>query len=82
MEVIRLAAVLLDKGNVNLLSDVGVAARLGEAALQCAALNAEINLRGIKDEAFNAERRAVLEPMLKEGASLSDAVWEKVKERM
>jgi formiminotetrahydrofolate cyclodeaminase len=82
LEVIRQAAVLLEKGNVNLLSDVGVAARLGEAALQCAALNVEINLRGIKDEEFNAERRALLGPMLKEGASLANAIWGKVQERM
>lgn len=82
MEVIRQAAVLLEKGNVNLLSDVGVAARLGEAALRCAALNVEINLRGIKDEAFNAERRAALEPMVKEASSLAAAVWDEVEKRM
>lgn len=82
MQVIRQAAVLLEKGNVNLLSDVGVSARLGEAALQCAALNVEINLRGIKDEAFNAQRRAILEPVLKEAASLSNTIWDKVQEGM
>ncbi len=38
--------------NPNLLSDVGVSAELSFAALRCAWLNVEVNLAGIKDEAY------------------------------
>jgi len=43
--------------NPNLLSDVAVAAELSFAALRCAWLNVEVNLAGIKDEAYVSETR-------------------------
>jgi len=43
---------LAEKGNPNLISDVGVSAILLAAALRSARLNVEINLRELKDEAL------------------------------
>jgi formiminotetrahydrofolate cyclodeaminase len=48
-EAISLCEPLLEKGNVNLISDVGVAAELIAGGFASAVLNVEINLSGIKD---------------------------------
>ena len=59
LEVIRKCAELLpianlaaEKGNVNVVSDAGVAALMLGAAAQSAALNVNINLMGIRDRAW------------------------------
>jgi formiminotetrahydrofolate cyclodeaminase len=49
--VIELAAALPGRSNRNVLSDVGVAASLAGAALESAAINVEVNLGSIRDEA-------------------------------
>jgi len=78
-EILKLSQRLVDIGNTNLISDVGVAVILAEAALQGAALNVEINLAGLKDEDFVKEKRGVLEPLLRESPVIKDEVLEKVK---
>jgi formiminotetrahydrofolate cyclodeaminase len=80
--VLEVAAELVEKGNPNLITDVGVAAKFGVAALECAALNVEINLAYIKDEAYNASVRAEMAPMLSKGPALGEDVWAKVNTRM
>lgn len=49
-EGIKLCPPLVKKGNVNLISDVAVAAILLEAAFHCAYFNVEINLKSIADK--------------------------------
>jgi len=49
-EGIRLCPPLITKGNVNLISDVAVAAILLESAFSCAYFNVEINLKSLKDK--------------------------------
>lgn len=81
-EVLQLSSSLVDKGNVYLISDVGVAVRLAEAALHCAALNVEINLAYIEDEDYNAAKRTALEPLMMRAATIREEVWGKVKQKM
>ncbi len=50
--VLELTRELVDIANPNLISDVGVAAFLADAAFQCAKLNVEINLAAIKNTAI------------------------------
>lgn len=50
--VLELTWELVEIANPNLISDVGVAGFLAEAALQCAKLNVEINLAAIKNQSF------------------------------
>lgn len=50
-EVARLAAQLPGRSNPNVLSDVGVAAECAAAAIEAAALNVEINIGSLADEA-------------------------------
>jgi methenyltetrahydrofolate cyclohydrolase len=53
-EVAKLAAELPGRSNPNVLSDVAVAATTAAAALEAAAVNVEINLSGLRDEAVRA----------------------------
>jgi len=80
--VLEVAAELVEKGNPNLITDVGVAAKFGVAALECAALNVEINLAYIKDDAYNESVRDEMAPMLATGPGLGADVWAKVNERL
>jgi formiminotetrahydrofolate cyclodeaminase len=80
--VLKVAEALVDKGNPNLITDVGVAARFAAAALECAVLNLEINLVYIKDQEYVAARRKEMAPLLHEGARLGAEVWTKVSERL
>jgi methenyltetrahydrofolate cyclohydrolase len=57
--VIELAAALPDRCNPNVLSDVGVAASLAVAALESAAINVEVNLKGVPDLARHLDRLAL-----------------------
>ena len=78
-KVLALNHELVDKGNPNLISDVGVAVVLALAALECAALNVEINLASIKDEGFNARARAQMAPLRAEAPGIEREVWGKVE---
>ena len=71
---------LADKCNPNLISDVGVGAQLGSAALAAAQLNVEVNLAFIKDEDYNADKRGRLEQLMTDSASAAGTAIEKVKE--
>lgn len=81
-QILKLSQRLVDIGNVNLVSDVGVAVILAEAALQGVALNVEINLVSLKDENLVKEKRAILEPLLRESLIIKDEVVNKVKDKM
>ncbi|MEK7290137.1 MAG: cyclodeaminase/cyclohydrolase family protein [Planctomycetota bacterium] len=67
LHVLELTRELVDIANPNLISDVGVAAILADAAFQCAKLNVEINLATVKNltivekvrnDVINAEKKA------------------------
>jgi formiminotetrahydrofolate cyclodeaminase len=73
-EVARLSLPAAEKGNVNAVSDAGVAVLLADAAAQSAALNVKINLAWILDEDFKRETWARVEAALAETARLRDVV--------
>ncbi len=81
-EILKLSRRLVDIGNVNLISDVGIAVILAEAALQGAVLNVEINLVSLKDGNFVKEKREVLESLLRESPLIKDEVLKKVKDKI
>jgi len=80
--VLEVAKALVEKGNPNLITDVGVAAKFAAAAMECAALNVEINLTYIKDESYNAGCRAEMEPLLAAGKRTAEEVWGRVQQTM
>ncbi|RUM53545.1 MAG: methenyltetrahydrofolate cyclohydrolase [Methylococcus sp.] len=59
-EVIALSRTAAEKGNLNVISDAGVAVMAGYAALKSAALNVTINIGGIRDPEFVDSRRQQL----------------------
>lgn len=73
-EVSRLSRRAAEMGNVNAVSDAGVAAVLADAAAQSAALNVKINLGWIADEAFKRDAWSRIEKVLAETAALRDGV--------
>jgi len=50
LDILSLSKEVAEKGNINVVSDAGVAALMAEAALDSAILNVKINLKMIKDE--------------------------------
>jgi formiminotetrahydrofolate cyclodeaminase len=77
--VLELAVPIGEKGNTNVISDVGVAVALAEAGFQCAVLNVEVNLAGVNDEEYNRGMRAEVAAMLSQAQILRDNVWQAVE---
>ncbi len=78
-KVIDLALVTAEKGNVNVVSDAGVAVLSAFAGLRSAALNVWVNAKGLEDRAFADARLAELESLLGEAGALNERVFEIVK---
>lgn len=78
-KILKLNEPLVDKGNPNLISDVGVAVLIAESALRSAVLNVEINLSYIKDNDFCTEVRNKLKPLIEESCKLNEKIYQKVK---
>ena len=81
-EVMKLAKRAAEKGNVNVVSDAGVAVLAVCAALKSAALNVYVNTAAIKDQAFNAQKLAELDNVLADADSFTDGVYELVKSKL
>ena len=61
-EALKLAESILKKSNINLLSDIGVAAELLAAAYNSALFNVHINLKSIKDKEFTSHIIEAMNP--------------------
>jgi formiminotetrahydrofolate cyclodeaminase len=80
LEILRTLKRLVDIGNKNLISDVGVSAIMALAAAEAAAMNVKINLKYIKDDAFNAEKHEKIDKGLEEAKEIEKEVKAKVWE--
>jgi formiminotetrahydrofolate cyclodeaminase len=74
--VAQLSLTAAEIGNVNAVSDAGVAVLLAEAAAQSGALNVKINLGWIEDKGFTASAWARIETILAETARLRKEVMD------
>lgn len=81
-EVIRLSAIAADKGNLNVISDAGVAVLAANAGLRSAALNVFINAKAIKDRDFAEKQIAEVNALLSEAAQTTEAVYETVRNKI
>jgi glutamate formiminotransferase/formiminotetrahydrofolate cyclodeaminase len=70
VEVMKLLPAVAEKGNVNSISDAGVANLMAKAALEGASLNVRINLPGISDKEFAKELKNKMGELLKQGTGL------------
>ena len=77
--LVDIAGELVESGNRNVVSDVGVASAAAHAALQAAVLNIEINLRQITDPQVGMDLRAEVAAAT-EYIERADAVTERVRE--
>lgn len=75
-ETLEQLPVLLEKGNPNLVSDVGVAAKLALAGAHCAWLNVEINLAALTDRQFAEQVRSEMATKLQAAEDVTQQLWE------
>jgi len=78
-EVIALSKEAADKGNVNVISDAGVAVLAANAGLRSCALNVYINAKGIKDRDFAEAQLAEINALVAKAAAETEAVYEVVR---
>lgn len=81
-DVIDLAAIASDKGNLNVISDVGVAVLAGYAALRSAALNVFTNARMISDKTFAEARLKELNKLLAGAEEATEKAYNVVKGKL
>ena len=81
-DVIELCRPVAEKGNLNVISDAGVAVLAAHAALRSAALNVYINIGGIRDIDFVNDRREKLEFVLSGAGIATETVYELVKSKL
>ena len=78
----KIASDIAQKGNVNLITDVGCGAELLKATFNSGVFNARINLKGIKDAPFVNNGDSELKKLQKEIDGLHLKTIDKVNERM
>lgn len=81
-EAIELSREAAEKGNLNVISDAGVAVMAAYGALKSAALNVYINVGSIKNKKFADSRMADLEAILEGAGVATDEVYQLVKSKL
>ncbi len=81
-EAIRLSRIAAEKGNLDVISDAGVAAMAGYSALKSAALNVYINAGSIKDKAFADAKLQALEAIINGADVEAEKTYQIVKEKL
>ena len=81
-EVIRLAAAAAENGNLNVISDAGVAVLSANAGLRSAALNVFINAKAIKNRDFAEKQLAEVNALLAQAAETTESVYQTVRTKI
>ncbi len=81
-EVIDLAAIASEKGNLNVISDAGVGVLAGYAALRSAALNVFTNARMITDKTFAEAKLKELNELLAGAEGATERAYGVVKNKV
>ncbi len=81
-EVIRVAAAVAEKGNLNVISDAGVAVLSANAGLRSAALNVFVNAKAIKDRDFAEKQIAEVNALLAQAAETTESVYQTVRTKI
>jgi len=82
LDILSLSQEVAEKGNINVVSDAGVAVLMAEAALESAVLNVKINLRMIKDEKVRTELFSSLKEILLKEKGQKEKVLGIVEEKI
>ena len=81
-DVITLSREAAEKGNLQVISDAGVAVAAAEAGLKSAALNVWINVPSIEDKTFADAARNEIDALIDAGGEDSAAVYALVKSKL
>jgi glutamate formiminotransferase/formiminotetrahydrofolate cyclodeaminase len=82
LDILSLSKEVAEKGNINVVSDAGVAALMAEAALESAILNVKINLKMIKDEKTKEELSSSIQELLLKEKGQKEKVLEIVEQKI
>lgn len=75
IQIMQHLPIIAEKGNVNSVSDAGVANLMAKSAIEGASMNVRINLGSLKDKAFADDLRSKMNAVLQE----SNKLFEKTK---
>lgn len=81
-EVIKLSMRAAEVGNRNVISDAGVGALAAQAALRSAALNVDINVPSLQDQAFAKACRDEMDALLASAVPLAEQAIALVKSKL
>ena len=76
-EVIQMAEKLVDRGNPNSVSDVGVAAEIALAGVRGGCMNVLINLNNMDDQEYCSKKKTVVKTLIKKAELLHQTVFKK-----
>lgn len=82
LAAMELALVVAQKGNVNSISDAGVAGLMAQAAIEGAGYNVRINLGSLTDQAFVEKMRQESSEIRAKGAMLAEKIRTTVEEKL
>jgi len=82
LDILSLSKEVAEKGNINVVSDAGVAALMAEAALDSAILNVKINLKMIKDEKIKEALSSSIKELLFKEKGHKEKVLEIVEKKI
>jgi glutamate formiminotransferase/formiminotetrahydrofolate cyclodeaminase len=82
LEVLKLSRIVVEKGNVNTLSDAGASALMAKSGLEGALLNVKINLKSIEDQIFASELKNKSEFILSESQKLKQEIDTLLQEKL
>lgn len=82
LDVLSLAKVVAEKGNVNSISDAGVSALMAKASLDGAILNVRINLSGLGDADFVRKLSGEIEGYQSKADALADDILKTVEHKI
>ncbi len=78
-EVMRLSSDVAEKGNLNVISDAGVAVLAANAGLRSAALNVFINAKAIKDRDFAERQLSEVNSLVAQAVEMTEQVYQTVR---
>lgn len=81
-QAIKLSCIAAEKGNLNVISDAGVAAMAGYSGLKSAALNVYINAKSIKDRNFADAKLGELETIMFGIEAKTEEIYQIVKAKL
>jgi len=82
LDILILSKEVAKKGNINVVSDAGVAVLMAEAALESAILNVKINLKMIKNAKVKEELSSSIEEILLKEKGQKEKVLEIVEQKI